>query len=284
MPKVSVLMPVYKTKESYLRTAIESVLAQTYKDFELLLLDDCPECRSERVVEDYPDARIRYFQNAENMGIAGSRNKLISLAKGEYLAVMDHDDISLPRRLEVETAYLDAHPEVGVVSGQCKNLPGGQISRYPEENNDIVKHLLFSCCVVHSASMLRKSVLVQNNIAYQDLFSPAEDYALWSSLIGKTRFHNLRDVVLHYRNHRGNTSHQQKEKMNRARLRIIQNTRAVHSDLWNSLQSNLLEVYRIKLLGVPVLKLEGNCEIYRGKLFNVLPICSIKRKQQLMEY
>ncbi len=103
-PKVSVLMPLYKTNEAYLREAIDSVLNQTYTDFELILLDDCPTDTREHVVCTYNDERIRYLKNERNLGITPSRNKLLDLARGEYIAVMDHDDISHPERFAKQVA------------------------------------------------------------------------------------------------------------------------------------------------------------------------------------
>ena len=97
--KVSVLTPIYRTDESFLREAIESVLGQTFGDFELLLLDDCPEDSREKVVRSYDDPRIVYRRNDRNLGIAESRNRLVEMAKGEYLAVFDHDDVCRPDRL-----------------------------------------------------------------------------------------------------------------------------------------------------------------------------------------
>ena len=100
MPKISVLMPVYKTPEPFLREAVESILNQTAENFEFLILDDCPEDRAaEAVIASYDDARIKYFRNERNLGIAGSRNRLMEMATGDYLAVADHDDVSLPQRL-----------------------------------------------------------------------------------------------------------------------------------------------------------------------------------------
>lgn len=105
MVRVSVLMPVYRTNEEYLREAISSILAQTYSDFEFLILDDCPEDDRELIVKSYKDRRIKYLRNETNMGISESRNKLVDMARGEYLAVMDHDDVSLPERLEKQVNY-----------------------------------------------------------------------------------------------------------------------------------------------------------------------------------
>ena len=114
MPKVSVLMPIYKTNEVYLRAAIESILSQTFTDFEFLILDDCPDESREKIIASYSDERIKYTKNSCNLGISASRNKLIDMAQGEYLAVFDHDDISLPERFAKEVAYLDANPQCGV--------------------------------------------------------------------------------------------------------------------------------------------------------------------------
>ena len=94
MPKISVLMPVYKTPEPFLREAVESILNQTAENFEFLILDDCPEDRAaEAVIASYDDARIKYFRNERNLGIAGSRNRLMEMATGDYLAVR-LDDIT----------------------------------------------------------------------------------------------------------------------------------------------------------------------------------------------
>ena len=119
--KVSVLTPIYRTDERYLREAIESVLGQTFADFEFLLLDDCPEDNREAVVRSYNDRRIVYLKNDRNLGIAASRNRLIDLAKGEYLAIFDHDDICRPERLAKQVSYLDANPECGVIGGYFLN-------------------------------------------------------------------------------------------------------------------------------------------------------------------
>ena len=114
--KVSVLVAVYKTDPAVLRDTIRSVLAQTYRDFELVLLDDCPEDPREGVVREFGDERIVYSKNERNLGISETRNRLMEMARGEYFAVLDHDDICREDRLKREAAYLDSHPECGAVS------------------------------------------------------------------------------------------------------------------------------------------------------------------------
>lgn len=220
MPKVSVLMPVYKTDENYLREAIESILSQTFEDFEFLILDDCPEDDREEIIKSYKDKRIKYYKNEKNLGITPSRNKLIDMAKGEYLAVFDHDDVSLPERFEKQVQYLDEHQDVGVVLSNVKSLIKGRISANPIDDYNIKMALIRTCAMSHPASMIRKSVLINNNIRYEERFFPAEDYALWCRLIPFTNFYNIPDVLFHYRDHAENTSHKQEAKMQQATLSI----------------------------------------------------------------
>lgn len=212
-PKISVLMPIYKTKETHLRQAIESILQQTFGDFEFLILDDCPEFPSESIVNSYKDERIIYIKNEYNMGITDSRNKLIDMAQGEYLAVMDHDDISLPERFAKEVKFLDEHPKVGVVGTWYERFPDGKIKKRLVINSQIERDLMYNCSILHPSSMIRKSVLSENNIRYEKQFSPSEDYALWCSLVGKTEFANIPEVLFKYRDYGENTSKVQNKKM-----------------------------------------------------------------------
>ena len=131
-PKVSVLMPVYNTKEEYLREAIESILNQTFTDFEFLILDDDSKNDISEIVQSYSDKRIHFIQNKQNLGLSGIRNKLMSLASGEYIAWMDSDDISLPSRLEKQVAYLDTHLDVSLVSALYERFPEPLIPKCPE--------------------------------------------------------------------------------------------------------------------------------------------------------
>ena len=281
MVKISACLPVYKTEEKYLRECIESVLGQTFQDFELLILDDCPEQPVKSIVESYHDKRIKYMQNPENLGISKTRNKLIEMAQGEYLAVVDHDDISLPERFAKEAAYLDEHPETGVVSCFRKNIVGGKIERYPADNSEISRRLMFSSCIVHPAAMIRKSVLLQNNLRYEERYSPAEDYALWCRLIGKTGFHNIPEVLFLYRNFENNTSHRQKSRMGEVTQAIYAFVRRDHPDLWAEAQSRATVVRRIRLFGIiPFLTVRTKGKISKCRLFDFLPLVTIRSKME----
>lgn len=116
MPEISVVLSVYNDAK-YVGVAIESVLAQTFTDFELIIIDDASTDESLSIARDFADERIRIVENEENLGLTKSLNKGISLAQGKYIARMDSDDICLPTRFEKQVAYLDAHPDVGVCGG-----------------------------------------------------------------------------------------------------------------------------------------------------------------------
>lgn len=113
MPKISVIMPAYNA-ERYIREAIDSILRQTWSDFELIIIDDGSTDSTAAIIAEYTDNRIRFCPNAQNMGVAATLNRGLELACGAYIARMDADDISLPERFAKQAAYLDAHPDVTV--------------------------------------------------------------------------------------------------------------------------------------------------------------------------
>lgn len=280
MVEVSVLMPVYNTNEKFLRRAIESILKQTYQDFEFLIMNDCStDPRVEDIVLSYQDKRIRYLKNPQNLGISGTRNKLIELARGEYLAVMDHDDVSLPERLAKETAFLKKHPETGVVGCAILKLGTSKVQKLPEEDAEIKESLVFYSPFCHPATMIRKSVLQKNKIAYEAEFSPAEDYALWSRLMAVTKFANLPEVLFEYRDYAGNTTHSQKGKMQAATRRIQQNIRQTYPELWKAAKENADWVKRGKLFGfLPFLTIRKKQRVKEVRLFGFVPLWSEKIK------
>ncbi len=287
-PLVSVLMPIYNTNESHLREAIESILRQSFEDFEFLILNDSPEnLFLDEIVASYADKRIIYFKNEENLGITPSRNKLITLAKGEYIAVMDHDDISLPKRLAQQVRKMDENPNLGVVSNLVNTMQGTELY-FPEHDSDIKALLMETCALVHPTSMIRKSVLLNNNIMYEEEYSPAEDYRLWCKLIGITEFYNIQEVLFIYRDHEENTSSKQKEKMQNATSEIHKHVRKEHFPLYyyhistcNKASSRFLpkakRLYKVKLFScIPFLFIEKNNDVLYFKLFGIIPLFSIK--------
>lgn len=277
-PKISVLMPIYNTDEKYLREAIESILNQSFKDYEFLILNDSPDnIKLDKIIASYKDKRIKYSKNDKNIGITRSRNKLIDMAIGEYLAVMDHDDISLPERFTKEVEYLDAHPKVGVVGCKTQRMSNNKMSKNPTEDKDIRLALMRSCCITHPASMIRKSVLIENKIRYEEQFSPSEDYALWCRLIKCTRFYNVPELLFRYRDHEENTSHKQKNKMDMATLAIQSFVEAENPALHSEFLLRATHTTRIRLFGfIPLLTIFKKG--YRTKiyLFEKIPLFTTK--------
>ncbi len=276
-PKVSVLTPIYNTNPQHLRECIESILNQTFTDFEFIILNDSPDnIEIQQIVKSYPDARIRYYRNEKNMGISASRNKLLELAQGEYVAIFDHDDISMPKRLEKEVAYLDANPHVGVVYGKVRLLDwkrGYHVFRkFPQYDHEIRCSLTMGCYCVHTATMLRKSILVDNGIRYEEFFSPCEDYQLFNRLLDKTHFYCIQEVLVLYRNHAGNTTSLQKAKMRRI-------SKAIRLDIQNRYPAYFYRYQNFRLK----LYLFGFFPFIKAKrgwiyLFGFIPIFKVKDK------
>lgn len=278
-PKVSVLMPVYKTKESYLREAIESILNQTYTDFELLILDDCPADSRESIALSYSDDRIRYKQNPKNCGISQSRNRLINMAQGEYLAIFDHDDISLPNRLDKEVQHLDAHPDVGVVSSCFKDLGSNVVQKQPETDHSIKLSLMQHCALLHTGAMIRKNILQTNAIEYEAEFSPVEDYRLWCRLISYTRFYNIQEPLVLYREHAGNTSHMQQQIMMDKTAMAQAAVRIEQPHLYQEFLLCTEQKAYVRLLGFPLLKYMTTDTETRVYLLGCIPVLKIRRQR-----
>lgn len=279
MPKISVVIPCYNA-EKYIAECLDSILSQTFTDFEFLILDDYPEDDRESVVKSYQDKRIKYFKNERNLGISASRNKLIDMAQGEYLAIFDHDDISTPTRFEKQVAYLDAHKEVGVISSSIEKFPKIKVSNHPQRNLDIKMGLMKGCIVAHTAAMIRKSVLESFGIRYEEEYSPAEDYMLFLRLVGKTMFYNIPEVLVRYRNFEGNTSHLQKEKMDDADARCKCFAAREYPHLYSKV--NFLGGNRRVLLNlfnvIPLVKLSATSHGVKVLLFGFIPLFLLKGK------
>lgn len=257
MPRVSVLMPIWNTRDDHLREAIESILNQTYEDFEFLILNDSPDNTAlGDIVASYADERILYTVNEKNLGISRSRNRLLKAARGEYVAIFDHDDISEPERLQRQVEYLDANPEVGVLGVGMREYSSGKIVIQPENDTEIRLGLMWGCMVSHSAAMVRRDLLERHGICYEERFTPSEDYALWCRLIPHTRFHNLPDVLFNYRVHASNTSKRMEEQMTVATYAVRAFAATDNPELYNEYLMRAEHVTRVRLFGfLPLLKI-----------------------------
>lgn len=193
-------MPVFNAGD-YLKTAVDSILTQYFSDFEFLIIDDGSTDGSIRQLLAYRDSRIEIVTNPTNIGLVDSLNLGLSLARGEYIARMDGDDLSLPERLAAQVAYMDARPEVGIC-GSWIRVMGSNPSetwRYPDEHDAIVCRHLFSSTLAHPSVMMRRSVLLNEKLLYDSNKANAEDYAFWCECSRHTRLGNVPKILLEYR-------------------------------------------------------------------------------------
>lgn len=188
----------------YLQQAIDSILNQTYTNFEFIIIDDCSTDDTARILHEIRDDRVILLQNDKNMKLAYSLNRCLDIAKGDFVFRMDADDISLPNRIEKQISYFLSHPDVDILGCNASTF-GSFVSHmvYPETHEEIKTGLLFNNSLCHPAVAFRKSTL---DYRYDESFSASQDYELWTRLIWTKRFHNLQEELLKYRVHSKQTN------------------------------------------------------------------------------
>lgn len=199
-PKISVIMAVFNG-EKYLRESIESILNQTYHNFEFIIINDGSTDKSVEIINSYEDSRIRLIHNSENLKLARSLNKGIDLSKGEYIARMDADDVALPQRLERQVSFMDTNPNVGICGSWIETFGNTkkEIWKYPLKSEEILVSLIFESVIAHPSVIIRKQVLNDNKTKYN--ITIVEDYDLWIRLSKYTKLANIGEVLLYYRIH-----------------------------------------------------------------------------------
>ncbi|GFI46948.1 UDP-Glc:alpha-D-GlcNAc-diphosphoundecaprenol beta-1,3-glucosyltransferase WfgD [Lachnospiraceae bacterium] len=209
MPLVSVVMPAYNA-EKYICIAIESILNQTYKDFELIIIEDGSEDSTLEKIELYNDTRIRLICNKENRGIAYATNMGIECSKGKYIALMDDDDIAVVERLRLQVDFLEKNPEIDVLGGRSnvidshgKLLCQGGIPRY---NPKYIKAMLLFRCTGFSngTTMMRKDFIDKYSLRYQEDCYGMQDFKFFIDSSKKGNISSISDLLLYYRNHNAN--------------------------------------------------------------------------------
>lgn len=192
-------MPTYNVSP-YVREAIDSVMQQTYTDFELLVIDDCSTDDTVSVVRSIDDPRIHIIQNEKNVGLAENLNRGLSHITTEYVARMDGDDIAEPFWLEREVTILDSHPEIGICSGGFERFGTVKsLVRFPERHEDSMANMLFECSVI--VPTFRMSLYRDYGLRYSTEAFPAEDYRFWAECLRITKIYNVQETLFHYRMH-----------------------------------------------------------------------------------
>jgi len=263
--KVTVLMPVYNG-ERYLIDSISSILNQTYKNFEFLIIDDGSTDLTSEIIESFNDPRIRLVNNKKNIGLTRTLNKGIKLSRGKYIARMDADDISLPERLKKQVDFMEEYQGIGVCGTWLKTTGSkkNNIRKSPINHEEICAYMFWDSPIWHPTAMIRKEVLTDNNLYYDESISRAQDYKLWIDISNITKLANIPEVLLLYRIHNKQIS---KLKNNPAGLR-----NKIFEDFFNRpLAEN--EINMIELMYSPkeihnVRKIE-ECSIWISNIRNI---------------
>lgn len=195
-PLISVCMPMYNASK-YLRECIDSVLSQSFEDFEFLIVDDGSTDDSVSIVESYTDSRIRLIKNKHDY--IGSLNMLLKRARGKYIARMDADDVMMTYRLKAQFGYMEKHTEVGVLGGGMQQI-GERHGILIPLRKVTIQDMINSCCIAHPSVMIRTSIFRQYGLCYEEDFKYAEDYRLWIQMMKhEIVFRNLPVPVIRYR-------------------------------------------------------------------------------------
>ena len=222
-PRITVLMPVYNGAR-YLAAAVESILEQSCRDFELLVLDDGSTDGSGALAAAYGDRRIRVLRHESNRGLIVTRNQGLREARGEYVAFLDSDDIALPSRLETQLRFLENNPAYVMVGGRIMLIDEqgrytGRFARFDASPESIPSVLLFDNCFAHSAVMVRSAVLAEER--YRPEFPCAEDYDLFARLALRGKSRIIPEVLTLYREHGGGMSKKRRELLIECTKRIF---------------------------------------------------------------
>jgi glycosyltransferase involved in cell wall biosynthesis len=221
MPKVTVLMPVHNGAD-FLAEAIESILTQTFGDFEFVIVDDGSTDATSEILRLYAerDARIRVLREAR-VGIVTALNRGLAIASGMYLARMDADDCALPNRLKIQVDLLDASPTV-IACGSAVYQIGSKsgLVSMPRTDRQCKLFLAIGNCFAHPAVMFRMDAIKLRGLNYSDDYLYAEDYKLWSDMAVYGDFHNLKQPLLRYRVHSAQVGQKKRASQRVAHLRV----------------------------------------------------------------
>lgn len=255
--KVTVLMAVYNG-EFYLRESIDSILNQTFKDFEFLIIDDCSTDLSRDVIRPYCDPRIRFIVNSKNLGLIKTLNYGLELARGEYIARQDQDDISHPTRLEKQVAYLNSNPDVVLLGTRVNSIDQDGRRSEPfgcatvSSEHAIRWQSMFDNPFVHPSVMMRSDI-VHNVGGYDEHFAECEDFDLFSRLLNNSKATNLKEALLDYRYHHASMDANRTKENNLLIGEILRRSFKTYlkiepSEKWISLWLSINNTHNIKSL------------------------------------
>lgn len=210
-------MPVYNTRRDWLDLAVKSILEQTYRHFELIIIDDGSAAATQQQLREYRDPRIVLLRLENNMNAAVARNEGLKVAQGEFVAFMDSDDISLPERLEKQVGYLKSHPNIGLLGTRVEDAERPQKTKCSQNRNHSKQIecdlLLVSNVFCTSSVMVRREVLCRAGIQFCADCFVTQDYKMWLDLVGKTGFAKTDEVLVRYREKRPDPRREKQEEI-----------------------------------------------------------------------
>lgn len=203
MPKVTVLMPVLDSS-TYLHASIISILNQSYRDFQFLIIDDGSRDGGQDIVRSFDDPRIRFLQNDSNQGVAATLNKGMALAESKYIVRMDADDVSQRQRLAIQVEKMERDHELDICGSWVRMIDEGgkgQVIRYPTQARLIKPYILFNNPLAHPSVIMRKSTLLRNGLRYDEGVGAGQDYEFWARCVECCRIKNIPKPLLLWRRH-----------------------------------------------------------------------------------
>jgi glycosyltransferase involved in cell wall biosynthesis len=275
-PKISVILSVYNA-EATIELAIKSILAQTFRDFEFLILDDGSTDNTPNLIRKFKDPRIKIYKQ-KNAGIVRSLNKLIYLARADLLARQDADDVSHPERLQKQFKFMAQNPSYGIVGTQAFIFNNGfktdRVLRHPTSNRDLQYALNFNNPFVHSSILMRKKAIISSGCykGHKKNFFP-EDYDLWVRVSSKYLVANLNEFLVDYHETKDSLSRRNFNKLNKHVISI--SAKRIRSVLTFSVNSktitNFLNLMTLDLKSVTGLKYFTGLKIIKYLLIKLNP-------------
>ena len=224
MPKISVVMPAYNA-EKYIGKSIDSILNQTYGDFEFIIINDGSKDSTKEIILSYSDNRIVYLENEINSGIVVTLNKGLEYATGEYIARMDADDIAVAERLEKQIEFMEKNKDVGVLgTGIC--IFGEDVQEqarvFTTNPEQLKAELIFNSCIAHPTVMMRSNILKNNELSYDLEYAGAEDYNLWWKIAKVSQIATIPDLLVKYRIHSSQITKKKDEKYYKMMIKLME--------------------------------------------------------------
>ena len=243
MKKVTVLLPVYNA-EKFIKPTIKSILSQTFTDFDFIIINDGSSDNSLSILEDFQklDSRIKIISR-ENKGLIQTLNEGIKLSNSTYIARIDADDITHPKRLEWQVSFMEANKEIGFCGTYAKaflsQYPFIQKKiHYPLKDEDLKVSLFFRNSFIHPSIILRKNILDANNFLYDNYFKGLEDYELWTRMSKICKCANIDKDLIYYRIHKKSITQSSNSDRNQDLQRLLR---------YEKLFDNYFKSYNIQL-------------------------------------